>query len=54
MSPGAQTTKAYNDAKANMPKVIAEAHALIAKAQTLSTTLTKYNITLPVTPTSLK
>ena len=54
MSPGAQTTKAYNDAKTNMPKAIAEAHALIAKAQTLSTTLTKYNITLPVTPASLK
>ena len=53
MSPGAQTTKAYNDAKTNMPKAIAEAHALIAKAQTLSMTLTKYNITLPVTPTSL-
>jgi hypothetical protein len=32
-----------------MPKAIAEANALIAQAQTLSTALTKYNITLPVT-----
>jgi photosystem II stability/assembly factor-like uncharacterized protein len=49
MWPGEQTTKAYNEAKANMPKAIADATALIAKAQALSTTLTKYNITLPVT-----
>ncbi len=48
MWPGEQTTRAYNDAKANMPKAIAAANALIAKAQTLSATLTKYNITLPV------
>lgn len=33
-----------------MPKAIADANALIAKAQTLSTALTKYNITLPVAP----
>ena len=50
MWPGQQTTKAYNDAKANMPKNIAEANALIAKAHALSTTLTKYNIALPVPP----
>ena len=49
MWPGEQTTKAYADAKAKMPKAIADANALIAKAQTVSTALTKYNITLPVT-----
>jgi len=49
MWPGEQTIKAYNDSKAKMPKAIAEANALIATAQTLSTALTKYNITLPVT-----
>ncbi len=49
MWPGEQTIKAYNEAKTKMPKAIAEANALIAKAQALSTTLTRYNITLPVT-----
>ena len=49
MWPGEQTMKAYTESKAKMPKAIAEANALIAKAQTLSTALTKYNITLPVT-----
>ncbi len=47
MWPGEQTTKAYNESKTKMPKAIAEANALIAKAQTLSTALTKYNISLP-------
>jgi hypothetical protein len=49
MWPGEQTMKAYNESKAKMPKAIAEANALITKAQTISTALTKYNITLPVT-----
>ena len=49
MWPGEQTIKAYSETKAKMPKAIAEANALIAKAQTLSSALTKYNITLPVT-----
>jgi hypothetical protein len=49
MWPGEQTMKAYNESKAKMPKTIAEANALIVKAQTLSTALTKYNISLPVT-----
>ena len=49
MWPGEQTMKAYTESKTKMPKAIAEANALIAKAQTLSTALTKYNITLPVT-----
>jgi hypothetical protein len=49
MWPGEQTMKAYNEIKVKMPKAIAEANALIAKAQTVSGALTKYNITLPVT-----
>jgi hypothetical protein len=49
MWPGEQTMKAYNESKTKMPKAIADANALIAKAHILSTTLTKYNITLPVT-----
>ena len=49
MWPAEQTTKAYAETKTKMPKAIAEANALLAKAQTLSSALTKYNITLPVT-----
>ena len=49
MWPGEQTTKAYAEAKTKLPKAIADAHALMAKAQTLNAALTKYNITLPVT-----
>jgi photosystem II stability/assembly factor-like uncharacterized protein len=54
MWPGEQTTKAYAETKTKMPKAIAEANALLAKAQTLSSALTKYNITLPVTAATLK
>jgi hypothetical protein len=48
--PGEQTIKAYNEAKVKMPKAIAEANTLVTKAQTLNSALTKYSITLPVTP----
>jgi hypothetical protein len=48
MWPTEQTTKGYADAKTKVPKAIAEANALIAKAQALSTELAKYNITLTV------
>ena len=41
-----QTTKAYADAKAQAPKAMAEANAVIAKAATLSATLAKYKVTL--------
>ena len=41
-----QTMKAYADAKAQMPKVAAEANALFAKAATLGPALAKYNLTL--------
>jgi hypothetical protein len=48
MWPGEQTTKAYSDAKTRMPKAIADANALIAKAQALSTQLAKYTVTFTV------
>jgi hypothetical protein len=53
MWPTEQTIKAYNDAKTDMPKLIAEANALFTKASTLSTALAKHNITLtaPAPPT---
>jgi hypothetical protein len=43
-----QTTRAYNDAKAQVPKVLADARALIARARDVSGSLAKYNITLTV------
>jgi hypothetical protein len=59
MWPTEQTMKAYSDVKVKMPKAIADASALLAKAQTLSTELAKYNVTLtvpsvPTTKPSLK
>jgi len=50
MWPTEQTTKAYADAKTKVPKAIGDANALIAKAQSLSTELAKYNVTLTVPP----
>jgi photosystem II stability/assembly factor-like uncharacterized protein len=41
-----QVTKAYNDAKTQMPKAVAEANSVFAKAATLSPLLAKYNLTL--------
>ncbi len=46
MWPTAQTTRAYDDAKAMSPKAFAEANAVITKAAALSTTLAKYKLTL--------
>jgi hypothetical protein len=48
MWPTEQTMKAYSEAKTKMPKAIADANALIARAQTLSTQLANYNVTLTV------
>jgi hypothetical protein len=45
-----QVTKAYNDAKVQMPKAIVEANAVFAKAATLGPTLAKYNLTLTAPP----
>ena len=50
MWPTEQTTKAYTDAKTKVPKAIGDANALIVKAQSLSTELAKYNVTLTVPP----
>ena len=46
MSPGEQTTTAYSQVKAELPKAIADLNATIAKAATLSDALKKYNLTL--------
>jgi hypothetical protein len=46
MWPTAQTTRAYDDAKALAPKAFAEANAVITKAAALSATLAKHKVTL--------
>jgi hypothetical protein len=51
MWPTEQTMKAYSETKTKMPKAIADANALIARAQTLSTQLANYNVTLTVPQT---
>jgi photosystem II stability/assembly factor-like uncharacterized protein len=48
MPPGEQTTRAYADVRAQTPKAIADLNAVIAKAATLSASLTKANLTLTV------
>lgn len=53
MSPADPTVRAYTEVKAQLPKVIADMNAAIAKASTLSTALAKYNVTLTV-PASVK
>jgi hypothetical protein len=50
MSPTEQTTRAYTSAKTDVPKAIADAHALLAKARDVAASLAKYNITLTVPP----
>src|SRR5262249_26433817 len=45
---GEQTTNAVSDVKAQTPKVIADLNAAIAKASTVSASLTRYNLTLTV------
>ncbi len=46
-----QTYDAYKRAKAEVPKTIDEARALLTKAQTVSAALAKHNITLTVPTT---
>ena len=48
MWPTSTTLTAYNDAKAEVPKLLAEANALFTKASALSSALAKHNITLTV------
>jgi photosystem II stability/assembly factor-like uncharacterized protein len=48
MSPGEQTTTAYSQVKADLPKAVADINAAIAKAVPLSASLARYNLTLTV------
>jgi predicted nucleic acid-binding Zn-ribbon protein len=48
MSATSQTYDAYKRAKAEVPKTIEEARALLTRVQTLSAALAKHNITLTV------
>jgi hypothetical protein len=41
-----QTTRAYTESKAQVPKAISDANALFARAAALSTTLAQYKLTL--------
>ncbi|MBI4475532.1 MAG: glycosyl hydrolase [Acidobacteria bacterium] len=43
-----QTTRAYNDAKTESPKVVLDVNAILTKAAAVSSSLAKYNITLTV------
>ena len=45
---GEQTTRAYGEVKAQLPKTVADLNAVIAKAQALSGTLARFNLTLTV------
>ena len=46
MWPTSITMKAYNDAKADAPKVLTDANALFAKAASVSASLAKYDLKL--------
>jgi photosystem II stability/assembly factor-like uncharacterized protein len=46
MWPTSVTMKAYNDARTDAPKVLADANALFAKAASMSTSLAKYSVKL--------
>jgi hypothetical protein len=48
MTAGEATVRAYTEIKSQTPKTIADLNAEIAKATTLSATLSKYNLTLAV------
>ncbi len=48
MVAGEQTTRAYGEVKAQLPKVIADLNLAIAKARDLSASLAKFNLTLTV------
>jgi photosystem II stability/assembly factor-like uncharacterized protein len=50
---GDQTTRAYTEVKSQTPKAIADLNAVIAKASTVSASLSKYNLTLTV-PSAVK
>jgi hypothetical protein len=44
--PTAQTLRAYNEAKVEVPKAVADGNALFTKAAAMSATLAKYNLAL--------
>jgi hypothetical protein len=48
MWPTEQILRGYTDSKAQIPKLVAEANALLSRAATLSTALTTHNLTLTV------
>jgi photosystem II stability/assembly factor-like uncharacterized protein len=48
MSPADPTVRAYTEVKAQTPKAIADLNAVIAKANALNATLSRYNLTLTV------
>jgi photosystem II stability/assembly factor-like uncharacterized protein len=50
MWPTEQTMRAYNDAKAQFPKAVADANALLGRVSALGATLAKYNLTLTAPP----
>jgi hypothetical protein len=50
MTAGEATIRAYTEIKSQTPKAIADLNGEIAKAATLSATLSKYNLTLTVPP----
>jgi hypothetical protein len=55
MWPPQQAMQAYTDAKVQVPKLFADANALLTKATALSSALAKHNLTLTVpTPVPLK
>jgi hypothetical protein len=45
---GEQTTRAYSEIKAQLPKAIADLNLTIARAKDLSSSLAKFNLTLTV------
>ena len=51
--PTETTMRAYTESKAQLPKAIADANSLFARAATLSSALTKYSLTLTA-PTPVK
>jgi photosystem II stability/assembly factor-like uncharacterized protein len=53
MWPTEATMRAYNESKAQLPKAIADANSLFARAATLSSALTKHNVTFTA-PTPVK
>jgi hypothetical protein len=48
MWPTEQILRGYTDSKAQIPKLLADANALLSRAATLNTTLATHNMTLPL------